>query len=745
MSEITVSKNSKSLLARLLAEENIRVEHSAEVTTASFNLESRLLLLPIWKDDIYTPDLYDLFVGHEVGHALFTPSDLTLLVEAQSRSNHAFLNVVEDARIEKLMKRKFQGLQAPFKNAYSELHEKDFFGLEGEHIKSRNLIDRINLFFKLRYALNLYAPSLFNAKEMEFIRRIDAVETYGEVANICEDLYKYLSDEQQNRHQENSSHDEPDRLDEVTAESSDAMSSEPLMPLTDHSEDFDGESGQLAKTDQSSISEEYEEAEDASDKTLADGVPDEFSSKTSHSLAENMEGMVSAARSSVVYVTLNDKYSLNDYVHDYKEVQSDFETQLTSLVNSSEDHSFGEMMSLKELMNDNAKTISYLVKEFEMKKAARAHSLSSESKTGTINSSKLWSYQVNDDVFLRKANSPEGKNHGMIMVVDWSGSMASTIVNTVKQAVILASFCRRVGINFEVYNFTSVNRKISEAIDYSYLSDGDVALGDIALRNTLSSRMNSREFSQSCQNYLNVAASISGKIGRYIRYSQIESAFEQDKFGSTPTNNALILLDRIIPKFKKESSLEKVNLVLLTDGEPTDTIEFRNSKSTSTRLSVETTRYYSKVFLRDSSTNETYDLTSKSSSYGLSGLSASKSLIKILREKHGINSIGFYLLTKQARSEVRRVISAFVDSELDPSAKKYQDLRKQFNKNNFFVATNSGHNEYYIINAKIDPKTDELKVDSTMSKSAIAKSFMNHSKSKLVNRQLLNKFVDLVK
>ena len=90
MTEVTVSKNSKSLLARLLAEENIRVEHSSEVVTASFNVETRLLLLPIWKDDSYTPDIYDLFVGHEVAHALYTPNDIELLESSMKRSNHAF-------------------------------------------------------------------------------------------------------------------------------------------------------------------------------------------------------------------------------------------------------------------------------------------------------------------------------------------------------------------------------------------------------------------------------------------------------------------------------------------------------------------------------------------------------------------------------------------------------------------------------------------------------------------------------
>lgn len=264
MTEVTVSKNSKSLLARLLAEENIRVEHSSEVVTASFNVETRLLLLPIWKDDSYTPDIYDLFVGHEVAHALYTPNDIELLESSMKRSNHAFLNVVEDARIEKLMKRKFQGLQAPFKNAYQDLYERDFFSLKGQPIQSRNFIDRINLFFKLRYALNLYAPSIFNSEEMLFIRRIDEVETYEEVADICEDLYKYLKEKQEEQPQQEMSPSESGGDNEPQ----DGETYE--MPSDEESEEFDENSGS---------GEEEEESDEMSDESSEESNGEETKQK----------------------------------------------------------------------------------------------------------------------------------------------------------------------------------------------------------------------------------------------------------------------------------------------------------------------------------------------------------------------------------------------------------------------------------------------------------------------------------
>ena len=61
----------KSTLAKLLATEDLIVEHK-QVETASFNVETRVLTLPLWEKA--TNSVYDMLVGHEVSHALFTPN-----------------------------------------------------------------------------------------------------------------------------------------------------------------------------------------------------------------------------------------------------------------------------------------------------------------------------------------------------------------------------------------------------------------------------------------------------------------------------------------------------------------------------------------------------------------------------------------------------------------------------------------------------------------------------------------------
>ena len=140
----------KSQLARLMANENIKVEHR-QVRTASFHLEERILVCPIWKD--MSGYMYDLLMGHEIGHALYTPEQgwhNSVEENKQNKAFKGFLNVIEDARIEKMVKRKYAGMARCFAAGYKELYERDLFGVKKlPDVNKLNLIDRINLHFKL--------------------------------------------------------------------------------------------------------------------------------------------------------------------------------------------------------------------------------------------------------------------------------------------------------------------------------------------------------------------------------------------------------------------------------------------------------------------------------------------------------------------------------------------------------------------------------------------------------------------
>ena len=206
----------KGNLARLLATENLVVEHR-KVPTAQFNVDSRVLTLPLW--DLASSAVYDMLVGHEVGHALFTPNvDFREQVDCPKD----FVNVIEDARIEKLMKRKYAGLRKSFAQGYTELNNKDFFEVADKDLSEFSLIDRINLHFKL--GATALVP--FNGSEMVFVARTDQAETFEEVLQIAQDVYNW---EQTEKTQEI----------EVASDDQDGTSE---MPISDEGESEKGES-----------------------------------------------------------------------------------------------------------------------------------------------------------------------------------------------------------------------------------------------------------------------------------------------------------------------------------------------------------------------------------------------------------------------------------------------------------------------------------------------------------------------
>ena len=108
---------------------------------------------------------------------------------------------------------------------------------------------------------------------------------------------------------------------------------------------------------------------------------------------------------------------------------------------------FGEVDgNFIKFCNDTAKDVNYLVKEFECKKSASSYARSTTSRTGVLDTKKLHQYKISDDIFKKVTRTPDGKNHGLVFLLDWSGSMSGEIFDTVKQIINLAQFCKKVGI-----------------------------------------------------------------------------------------------------------------------------------------------------------------------------------------------------------------------------------------------------------------------------------------------------------
>ena len=155
----------RGALARLLATENLVVQHNHEATTASFNVKDRVLTLPILKTE--SEFVYNMMTGHEVGHALYTPADWHDRVPENVPFD--FVNVIEDVRIEKNIQAKFPGLRRDFTKGYDQLNDDDFFGIADKDLSKLSFIDRINLHFKL--GARALVP--FTDEEMTYVKAVD--------------------------------------------------------------------------------------------------------------------------------------------------------------------------------------------------------------------------------------------------------------------------------------------------------------------------------------------------------------------------------------------------------------------------------------------------------------------------------------------------------------------------------------------------------------------------------------------
>ena len=430
----------KGKLAKLLATENLLIEHR-NVETAQFDVVRRVLTLPVW--NISSESVYDLLVSHEVGHALFTDSRDWQKEDKWKNVPHSFVNITEDARIEKLMKRRYAGLNKTFSRGYSQLQDQDFFELEGVDFSKMSFADRANLWFKIGNYINI---PINRGKEMEIINAIAAAESFDdalEAARLMNEYAKEMTPEA------NITSPPPQEGEEGAEEEQEPQ------PQQQQSRQQSGDSDE--ENDNDNANEENNANED---EDLGNSPVDETEAKTVTSLEDKLRQLASMSDSFISYVTipkldLDHVIVSSDRIHEYIDrCFGDFKERFISM--DIEDlYNVTHKESYQSFKKESAKEVSYLVKEFECKKSATAYARASVSRTGVLDCSKLHTYKYNEDLFKKVTILPDGKNHGLVFVLDWSGSMADILVPTLKQLYNLIWFCRKVGIPYDVYAFTN--------------------------------------------------------------------------------------------------------------------------------------------------------------------------------------------------------------------------------------------------------------------------------------------------
>tara|TARA_B100002019_G_scaffold260246_1_gene246213 strand:- start:1106 stop:3232 length:2127 start_codon:yes stop_codon:yes gene_type:complete len=707
---MAVKHEIKSQLAKLLATEDLVVEHR-HVETAQFNVQTRVLTLPLWEKASNV--VYDMLVGHEVGHALFTPNQ-----DPPKGIPHSFINIVEDARIEKLMKRKYMGLAKTFYGGYKELSDEDFFCLEGEDVSNMNLGDRANLWFKI----GNYIDIDFTDEEQEIIDMISDVETFGDVAVAAEALYKFCKKEK-----------EQEKVDNIMTP--------PQVQGSSGQESEEVESQTESKSEGGSSDEQQEQQSQntpiaQSPTDTGDSVEEiEPEVSTVSNLEESLRDLVGKCSAENVYLEIP-KVNLDTVIISNKKIHFEndqFFSKQEQKLGSVYEKADTDFVQFKRSAQ---KEVNYLVKEFECKKAADSYARATTARTGVLDCSKLHQYKYNEDLFKKVTTLAEGKNHGLVFVLDWSGSMSNVMLDTIKQLYNLIWFCKKVSIPFEVYAFT--NEWNRSAFDYEtgrydvpdvkphYEAEEDLFSVPeyFSMLNILTSKVSVKELESQMINIWRIAHYLNSDWGCSYSIPQ------RMGLSGTPLNEAFVALHQILPKFQRENKLQKVQCIVLSDGEANHLsrhveYEYKGEvKIGARRLNPDT------CFIRDRKVGKTYKVP-----YSFHGF-ADQMLTNLKDNFPYVNFIGIRVLESRDASSFMKLYC----KESGDFIKTQSEWKKQRS----FTIRKSGYHAYFAIAASALSQDTEFDVDEGATKAKIKSAFIKSLKTKKLNKKVLGEFISLV-
>ena len=707
-----------SSLPKLLAKENITIRHG-NYKTPWFDIKNRVLGLPLWKD--MGKDVYDLFVGHEVGHALETPYEgWHDSPEKLSGCPRSYINVIEDCRIERRVKNLYPGLVGPFSRAYSKLFDDNFFGTNDIDMSSLRIIDKINLQAKVGSHIELE----FNDEEQAFMDRANTTQDFQEVLDLVKDIVAYdksLEDDDEEEEKEepknedsndDSEGDQSESADEEEDQDQDETEDEPTAPSNDQ-EDRDDEDGD----DEDGDDQPESPRKSSGGKTLVSITDDAFRENESSFLDMDEEGKQLLAVEDI------NKEIKKDIIVSYAELKAQRALRKQMLSEYCKLDIKNLELEYPKYVKDVKRSVGIAVREFEMRKAATQWARATTAKTGVIDVNKLHSYQINEDIFSQTTRLHDAKSHGMIMLIDYSGSMYDSLPQVLDQLIHLVLFCKQVNIPFDVYAFTTTNEKL----DYSTLRrkgllfDGDMDLDALCMPLLTSSKLKKADFEESLK-ALYVRSKATGWTSR-------EMIAPCEDFGSTPLNQALIMSHGLIKEFKIKNQVEKMNLVVLSDGDANRLQAFRDGSMEDNKIATRGT--FKGINIRVDGKMVKCEDT----------FSVTKELLKNINKRYNTNTIGFFMADDSRMFNMKvSQIHGYTDSARNAANKEYRANKVVVRKDVL------GYSELYLIKggSKLSTEDDEFGVTSDQTKNQMATSFKKYSKSKKQNKVLMTTFGRIV-
>ena len=381
------------------------------------------------------------------------------------------------------------------------------------------------------------------------------------------------------------------------------------------------------------------------------------------------------------------------------------------------------------------KEVNYLVKEFECRKSADSYARATVSRTGVLDTAKLHTYRYNEDLFKKVTTLADGKNHGLIFILDWSGSMGDVLLDTVKQMCNLVWFCKKVGIPFDVYAFTN------EYPLFTYKEDGSRDVKDLSyekkdgvfyinewfsMMNFLTHKVSTKELETQMKHLFRLAYYFDRTT-----YSHYHIPPTMGLSG-TPLNETMIALHQILPKFKKENKVQKVQCVVLTDGEGYPPKFHREiQRHWEHEPFIGTGSIGHNCFLRNRKTGHTYSmdvLWNKMTDVFLEDLKTTFP---------DVNFIGIRVLAS-------RDAGAFIRTYCGYNGELHDKVMKDWKKQRSFSIKTSGYHSYFGLSGNVLSSDSEFDVDDGATKTQIKSAFVKSLRTKKMNKKILNEFIELV-
>ena len=703
-----MTTHSTDVFARLLAAENLVVVHDASAETASFDLDSRVLTLPVW--DTMSGHVYDMLVSHEVSHALNTPlegwkKELDAAGANASLVQH-YINVVEDVRIERMIQAKFPGLRPDYKAGRQWMKDNIMGDVLADVANGKaHSIDHVNLFAK-----GMLDATDLTADEMAMYDRCYACETFDEVVTLAKEFLAELPEKEENGGDasDGNAQGEGQEGGEGAARDEQAEGN----AEGDDNANADGEGQDQSENAQANSEAKGDGSMESADDAKDDGSnadSDDQRSEAAKKMDAAMKGLVNRKASEHQMKTLP---AMGDRMSDFLITADEV---IASKVGSTIIASDIATRNYTNLQAEQKAMVNHMVNLFNQKRSATAHKRARRAKTGVLDTVKMTNYKWSEDIFRQIKVVPEGKNHGFFMLVDWSGSMSDKIIETVKQTIMLAEFCRRVNVPFRVAAFSSTAASYLRSGSSPEKIEGLESLFGVSLVEYLSSDLKKADFDKAA------AIFFDGAIGStYDKSSYRCSGYKFDSLGSTPLDEGIIIASERMMQMRAAGKCEIMNLIILTDGEASSDMFTSSGWRDSTSGATATDPISGLRF----NTVNNWETRRNSTAMALD----------VLRARVGdVNIVGIYLAGN------KRDYQDFWHGQRDLDGAAQWDPKQRL-----YAANVEGYEKYFIFVTNTKPVKGLDSVDSTDSKAKVRNALIREGKDRKDRKTFLNQLFDMV-